>query len=116
METLMNFVNLTPHAVVLRRNDGNDLTIAPSGTVARVDTVPGTEVGLAHVPIYSATSFGEVVGLPESQPDTLYIVSSLVAGRVQRPDVVSPGTGPNDNAVRNDKGHIVAVTRLIRSC
>jgi hypothetical protein len=24
------------------------------------------------------------------------------------------GTGPNDGAVRNDKGHVVAVTRLVR--
>jgi hypothetical protein len=31
-----------------------------------------------------------------------------------RPDVLVPGTGPGDGAVRNDKGHIVAVTRLKR--
>ena len=33
-----------------------------------------------------------------------------VAGRS---DVVGPGTGPADGAIRNEKGQIVAVTRLI---
>lgn len=46
----------------------------------------------------------------------VYIVSALFAGRVNdRPDVMYPGTGPNDGCVRDDKGQVVAVTRLIRA-
>ena len=40
------------------------------------------------------------------------LVGSALGGA--RPDVLCPGTGPADGAVRNDKGHIVAVTRLVR--
>ena len=29
-----------------------------------------------------------------------------------RPDVLVPGTGPADGAIRNEKNHIIAVTRL----
>jgi hypothetical protein len=110
----MNFINLTPHALTLRAPNGEDTIVAPSGTVARVSTTPGAQVGeLNGIPLFSNTTFGAVEGLPAPAADTIYIVSGLVGGRVSgRDDVVVPGTGPQDGAVRNDKGHIIAVTRL----
>ncbi len=111
---MAKFFNLTPHALVLRAADGTDTTIAPSGTVARVGTTPGAQVGeLNGIPLFSNTTFGEIEGLPAPAEGTIYIVSGLVGGRVSgRDDVVVPGTGPQDGAIRNDKGHIIAVTRL----
>ena len=111
---MTKFLNLTPHALVLRAADGTDTTIAPSGTIARVGTTPGAQVGeLNGIPLFGTIAFGEVEGLPAPAAETVYIVSGLVGGRVVgRTDVVVPGTGPNDGAVRNDKGHIIAVTRL----
>lgn len=45
-----------------------------------------------------------------------YIVSALFGGRVgDRTDVVYPGTGPADGCVRDDRGQVIAVTRLIRA-
>ncbi len=113
----MNIVNLTPHPITLR-SPTKDTTIASTG-VARVKTTPGQELPGGHEPctLFSGTSYGEVEGLPEPTDGTIFVVSGLVAGRLQnRPDVFSPGTGPQDGAVRNEQGHIVAVTRLIRSC
>lgn len=113
----MKLVNLTPHAVVLRGTDG-DVTIAPSGTVARVASVPGADTGVqaGGVPVFSSPSFGDVEGLPAPEADTIFIVSALVLARcVGRTDVCGPGTGPNDGAVRDEGGRIVAVTRLIRA-
>jgi hypothetical protein len=47
----------------------------------------------------------------------LYVVGTMVAARAgDRGDVVSPGTGPADGAVRDADGRIVAVTRLVRAC
>jgi len=31
-----------------------------------------------------------------------------------RDDVVGPGTGPKDGAIRNEDGNVIAVTRLVR--
>jgi hypothetical protein len=106
--------NLTPHPIVLRSGD-TDTTIAPSGTVARVSSTPGTVVGeVGGVPIYSAPTWGEVLDLPATEAGVVLIVSAIVAARCSgRHDVVSPGTGPNDGAIRDDAGRIVAVTRLI---
>ena len=67
--------------------------------------------------VYGKTVFGEIQNLPEPQPETLYIVSALVGAALKgaREDVLLPGTGPQDSAVRDTEGRIVAVTRLVRS-
>ena len=81
----------------------------------------------APCPLYGAPNWGPVEGLPAYEPGTILIVSSMVAGQSRRrDDVFSPGTGPNDGAIRESellpdggpnprKGQIVAVTRLIRA-
>lgn len=83
--TNTNFVNLTASDVTL---DG--FTIAPSGQVAtvaarsrQVGTIDGIPV-IAHIA-------GSVTGLPDAQPDTVFIVTNLVRqalGR-SRVDVVA---------------------------
>jgi hypothetical protein len=110
---MANFVNLTPHPIVIRLADETDLVVNPSGKVARVDEAPNKVVGeIGGVPVLSRSTFTEVVDLPDPEENTAYIVSSLVAGVVSRLDVFSPATGPKDSAIRNEKGHIVAVRFL----
>lgn len=109
------FVNLTPHPLVFRTPDG-DLTVAPSGAVARVSTSTSATRVLAGLPV-RVKVLGDVIGLPEPDGVSVFIVSGAVRGALQekglsRADVVAPATGPNDNAVRNDAGHVVAVTQL----
>jgi hypothetical protein len=112
------FVNLTPHAVVIRTADG-DRVIGPTAPAARVE--PGvllsTDV-FGGVPVIRWGK-GEVVNLPEPTEGIIFIVSAVVGAEVRgRMDVVCPGTGPNDNAVRvadgPRKGQIEAVTCLVR--
>lgn len=114
----ITLINLTPHAVVLRAADGSDTTIPADGTVARVTATPGTATSVAGipVPVFSRDSYGAVTGLPAPAPGVLFIVSGLVGSAVAgtRDDVVVPGTGPQDGAIRDDGGRIVAVTRLKR--
>jgi len=108
------FVNLTPHEVVLYREDGKSLVLASKG-IARVDSTPGVcrEV-VDGIPIYEAPVMGEVYGLPAPIAGTVYIVSGVVAGACKgRADVVYPGTGPKDGAVRDAQGRVIGVTRLI---
>ncbi len=115
----MKLVNLTPHPITLRREDGTDVTIPPSGTVARCQATPGRLVTADGVPVPVAepTTLGDVENLPEPQDGVVYITSMLVAQKAAsmgRTDVLSPGTGPADNPVRDEQGRIVAVTRLVR--
>ena len=113
----MQLINLTPHAIVLRSPKGGDTTVPTSGIVARVSSVSGTPEIFdgVPVPVYPTQTWGEIEGLPAPQEGTLYIVSAMVLGRVQgRSDVVAPGTGPNDGAIRDEGGRIRAVTRLVR--
>lgn len=111
----MQIINLTPHAVTLRNPEtGADTVVEPSGTVARVAMTPGaveTVEGLP-VPVARPDQVGEVEGLPAPTAGVVYLVSAMVGAHVARPDVFTLGTGPKDGAVRNEKGHVVAVTRI----
>lgn len=110
----MNLINLTPHAIVIRTPDG-DTTIAPSGTIARVSATPGAvhDVAGFPCPVADPPVVGAVTGIPDAQDGVAYIVSGMVLSATDRADVFGPGTGPADGAVRNEDGHIIAVTRLI---
>jgi len=101
----MNYVNLTPHAIVL--NDGR--TYPPSGEVARV------AAGFSPLDDDVCTqTFGEVSGLPAKVEGTRCIVSGLVLAACQdRDDVVAPATG-HPETVRNERGHIVSVPGFVR--
>ena len=119
------FHSLLPHPVTLRTSEAaqdqgvpRDLTIEPSGTVARVVTGEQTAHTFTDipVPVLPPADLGTVEGLPEPKDDVVYLVSGFVIGhpdiRGIREDVMAPATGPNDGAIRNEKGHIVAVTQL----
>lgn len=114
----MKLINLTPHAINIRTAEG-ELIVPPSGTVARVSTSPGStelmNVEGHRVTIGLPTHYGPVEGLPPFEDWTRYIVSGVVGAHrdvVGRGDVLVPGTGPNDNPVRDAAGRIIAVTRL----
>jgi len=102
----MNFVNLTPHAIVLN----NGTTFPPSGDVARV-TVAYSDFDSDGI---ATTTFGNIIGLPDPAPDTFYIVSGMVAATIgkSRADVVTPATG-HPMAVRQD-GQIISVPGFVR--
>jgi len=111
----MKFVNLTPHTITLAITDaGIDYVELPSQGVARVNSTPGKVSYRDLVPVYEADVVGEVIDLPEPKTNTRYIVSGMVGSAIKgtRDDILVPGTGPEDSAIRNEKGHIVAVTRL----
>ena len=126
----MSFINFTPHAIVVMLSSGSGIgidrvTIEPSGIVLRVDSFPGEVCqNIGGVVIYSPSTTGDIVGLDEAykmckESNKLGIVSLAVANALEANGTgldcfVRPGTGPDDEAIRNEKGHIVCVTRFIQ--
>lgn len=112
----LKLVNLTPHPIVLQTPEGDRYRVEPSGTVARVASIPGDLVDVPGIPVPVAGPDrpGQVTGVPRRRMDTVLIVSGFVGAALkgQRDDILVPGTGPADGAIRNERGHIVAVTRL----
>jgi len=116
----MVFVNLCgdatrPHEVTLVL-DGAHVTVPPSGIVARVSSTAAHTRVVGGMPV-QVPLFGDVVGLPEPDGVSIFIVSGMVLGALKeagcrRADVVAPATSPTDGAIRNDRGQVVAVTRL----
>jgi len=104
------FVNLTPHTLNIHTTAGGVVTIAPSGTVARVATVSEEAEPVGGIPTCT-TTFGEVTGLPSPVEGTVFIVSGMVASAAPRGDVLSPG-----DLVRDENGRPVGCRGLRRSC
>lgn len=99
---MTKIMNMTPHAITFVQEGGN-IVIEPSGTVARVaaKTVQTGEI-INGIPV-TRTEFGEVEDLPAPEEGTVFIVSSMVAGRVpDRTDVFIP-----NESVRDDAGRII---------
>lgn len=104
----MNYVNLTPHAVVIMPVGGEPTTVPTSGTVARLAETARNDNG--HVVV----RLGDITGLPDPTPATIYIASmpllmALAAKGVARPDVVYPY-----GQVRNGAGQIIGCRSLAR--
>ena len=104
----MTILNLTPHAITLRL-DTVETTFEPSDVVARVNqTTTSAGKTVAGFPVYTST-FGQV-DMPEPVEGVVFIVSAMVLSALAgtRQDVVAPRT--DATAIRNDAGHIIAVT------
>jgi len=114
----MEYKNLTPHEI---KEVGSGLTFAPQKESARVTvTYIAVDGGVPEcdasgpmdfpMPIIYESRYGEVVGLPEAVPGTIYIVSLLVAQACnERPDLVSPG-----ELVRDERGLPVGCRGFVR--
>lgn len=103
-------INLTPHPIVLRLPDGQDVTLPPSGIVARVSMLEEVVGTVAGLPLIRRRP-GPVIGLPNG--DQPCIVSSMVLTALPAgsPGIYAPDTGPT--AIRDERGLVVAVTRLV---
>jgi len=113
----MKLINLTPHEITLYDREGKKvLARIPSSGEARVK-VEQELVGWVFlegnlkIPVY-ASMFGEVIGLPDPEPETetIFIVSFpvLQAMAGKRQDLVSPDTTPN-GVVRDPNGKVLGV-------
>ena len=102
----MEFVNLTPHTINLVTEDGEKVIVSPSGTIARCSVKQELVGKLKGVALYKSV-YGDVTDLPEPKDGHIYIVSSLVAGRVNRDDVVVPC-----KFIRDNNGNIIGAEEI----
>lgn len=104
----MNIINLTPHDIVVQTTKGT-ITFPKSENVARLSVTENVIGEINGIPVIS-NQYGEVEGVPEVE-NTKFIVSSMVLDNLKDPsNFMAPDTGKS--AIRNDQGHIVAVTRF----
>lgn len=101
------FVNLTPHALTIVKNDGSTIVLQPESTPARVKVTRHVVKTVNAIDLYSA-EYGEVENLPEIKHGVYYIVSLLVKSAVPyRNDLVSPG-----DLVRDENGNVISCKGL----
>jgi hypothetical protein len=102
-------INLTPHAITLISQD-EEITIQPSGQVARVSMTEQVVGQWGEMPVIRRVA-GAVVGLPTDGTPCIVSAMVLAALPAGTEGVFAPDTGPT--AVRDDRGHVIAVTRLV---
>lgn len=113
-------INYTPHDITVYADDKQTVVqTIPSERDAdgkpvfiRVNQEYTKSGEVNGIPVVKS-SFGSVSGLPESQPDTILLVSLMVAQALPyRKDLLVPDT--NVGAVRDESGRIIGTTRLMR--
>jgi len=124
-----SIINLTPHPITIRVGE-KEVTLPPSGRVARVGTIESPTrflilEGDLQVPLVKR-EWGEIQLPPPKElgvddpSSVVLVVSSLVGEAIKvqglPPEwrgttVVAPDTGAT--AIRDREGRIVAVTRLV---
>lgn len=122
---MSNFINLTPHTIVLRAPDGTDTAIPASGWQARVIMVEKNLPSVNGIPVifrYSADVC--VVNGAESmtytdfvkthQLNDRFLVSSMVLEVLGRTGVQTYAPDTGTTAIR-ENGQVVAVTRLVHA-
>ena len=103
-------INLTPHVIAVILDSGETLTVPPSGTVARVSTHEEETAPLGRVSVIKRL-LGKAEGLPEDTSEPILVSAMVLAAVPGRPNTFAPDTGPT--AIRDEAGHIQAVTRLV---
>ena len=99
----MKLVNLTPHTIKISGHPD----IEPSGYIARVNTQLCQVGSVNGVPLMSSKTLG-LSNIPDSQPETMYIVASVVRMQLpERKDLCSPS-----KMIRNEHGAVVACGAL----
>ena len=106
----MLLVNLTPHAIRVRGDGDEFVTIEPSGIIARASVESSTDrfISINGDAIrLDIESVGDAENIPEPQDNTLYIVSRVVAAASGRKDLIVPG-----KPVRDSEGKTIGVENL----
>lgn len=107
---VVKIVNLTPHVLNLFTENGEQIVVPTSGTIARVSVKQFIADRINGLPVYEE-KIGEVEGLPAPEEGVVYVVSRVVAAALKgsRPDVLVPGALRRDPA---NPGTIIGATGL----
>ena len=105
-------INLTPHTITIAAPK-TTIIVKPSGIITRAQQKHTLVKTIDNIPIYK-TTFGKVQDLPAPQPNTIYIVSSIVAIAIKaqhpdRKDIFIPV-----DFLRDNNGTIIACQALAR--
>lgn len=107
----MKIVNLTPHTVNVVATTGEEIATFPSEGVVRVashEEVVGVLNGIPE----TATTYGEVEGLPAQSNDTIYIVSRLVLAALEKQGITRTDLRVPGLQVRNEAGQVIGCKSL----
>lgn len=109
----MKIVNLTPHDVTVRSDDGTAITFEATGQVTRlgeiITGVDTLETSHGSIGLRDIHYDDDISNLPEPSPEVLYLVSRVTAAASDRQDLVFP-----HDEIRDSDGQIIGCRALGR--
>lgn len=111
----MRVINLTPHSISYV--DPNYACVIPSSGVARAEQqmVEGNPiVGMGNVFKTCRMSYGDLIGLPDPDGETFYIVSAITAEAARRSGRTTDDLLLTADLVRDDQGRVVGCRAFAR--
>lgn len=113
---MITYLNLTPHPLFIKAQDGEYITIPPSPDgAARViyDRLPPERTDIAghEIAVAVAGAPREIIGLPDPEEGVVLIVAKAVADAAprHRGDLMSPG-----RLIRDEDGTVIGCDGLTR--
>ena len=103
-------INMTGHPLTLIQWDGSKVVLESAGQLrvySNVEEVGMLDIMSVTVPLLEIVE--QTVRLPDPKPDTLFVVSGIVAAKARRPDLVVPS-----RIVRDDSGKAIGCRALAR--
>jgi hypothetical protein len=121
----MKILNLTPHPITIRKKDGSEITIEPSGIVWRlkeedVDITRAVGLDTGGIGIVARRFSVDMATMPQEIWSADIVIVSLpmllslkaaLSPMPTKPLFCAPDTG--SGAIRDEQGRIVGTTRLI---
>lgn len=101
---------MTGHSLTLIQWDGQEVELPSAGQLrvySNVEEIGIVEVQSVEVPLLEIVE--QTVRLPGPRPDTLFVVSGIVAAKARRPDFVVPS-----RIVRDGNGRAVGCRALAK--
>ena len=103
----MEYINLTPHSINVRKVDGSSVIVPASGTICRVSVTMQPSFVEDGIQVY-APVYGDIQNLPLPEEGKVFIVSRMIKDRCpDRADVRVPG-----NLIRDEQGNVIGAEGL----
>ena len=115
-------LNLTPYDIVVENENGHRITFEPSGTVASVSTHTSNGDTLSNgISVversYAVQCFvlakGEVKNIPDIPCEPFLVTPAVLDQLSKEYSGIAFAPDPGFGAIRDDKGYIIATSRLI---
>jgi len=109
MNNEVKIINLTPHPIIIIKENGEKIILEKCNNPARCDSFRVKVCEINGISV-NKVCFGQIYNLPEKRENTIYIVSRIIAEAAKdRDDLYIV-----DETIRDENGNIIGCKSLAK--